>query len=305
MSTEELVPSSAEAAAPVPSNPSEAPADTVPPTTDAEASAEPPKPSLSPNRKIARPAKAPSSMPGGSSKKGANENGGGATKLFGMGDIVLSRLKGYPFWPSRITDPKTASDEVRKSRPSTKPYIHLVEFFGEGNFGWINQSQIKPLPASDIEAFLGQPNRKASSLLKVAYETAQDPTEWDAQQADIRKQKEEALAAAQEGYDELEDEDEAPSGGKRKRAAEKKQKSKKTKTTKKVGAALIRYERADMTQSAAEVESEEGAGKAKKSAPSKAAAKAPDSKPADDGRYQMVMDVGLWLILEFTRSTRI
>ena len=177
-------------------------------------------------------------MAGGSSKKGANGSGGGESKLFGMGDIVLSRLKGYPFWPSRITDPKGASDEVRKSRPSTKPYIHLVEFFPEGNFGWINSSQIKALPASEIETFLSQPNRKASSLLKEAYETAQDPTEWDAQQADIRKQKEEALAAAQEGYDELEDEDDAPAGGKRKRATEKKPKSKKAKTAKKVGLAL-------------------------------------------------------------------
>ena len=152
---------------------------------------------------------------------------------------------------------------------------------------WINAHDINSLSPSDITAYLGEGHRKASSALREAYLTAQDPTEWDEAQAGYRKEKEAAAAAAAEGYDELE-EDEAPSGGKRKRATESKSKSKKAKASKKVrlppfmGRLLLTA----CQQSAAEVESEEDASKPKKASAAKpAAAKAPDSKPADDGEH--------------------
>ncbi|ORX40566.1 hypothetical protein BD324DRAFT_611299 [Kockovaella imperatae] len=240
--------------------------------TEEKTSGEKQRPASSPVRKIARPAKARSSMPGGSSKKGGAASKGGASqpiKSYSPGDIVLARLKGFPAWPGRITDPSRVSADVLKSRPSTKPYIYCVEFFPAGDFAWINANEIKSLTPSDIEAYISEPHRKVSSSLREAYLTAQDPTEWDEAQVGYRKAKEEAAAAAAEEVDELEDDDDAPSGGKRKRAAEKKTKAKKPKAAKK---------------SAAEVESEEEAPKSKKAAPaSKApASKAPDSKPVDD-----------------------
>jgi hypothetical protein len=66
----------------------------------------------------------------------------------------------------------------------------------------------------------------------VAYETAQDPTEWDSLQDKARKELEEE----EENVDQLEDEEgegEGETGGKRKRAAPEKGKSKKAKLEKK------------------------------------------------------------------------
>ena len=57
------------------------------------------------------------------------------------------------------------------------------------------------------------------------YQTAKDPTEWDAKQAEFRRLREEAVA--NEPVDELEDEDAGAAGAKRKRPAADKSKSKK------------------------------------------------------------------------------
>lgn len=90
---------------------------------------------------------------------------------------------------------------------------------------WLQNKDIKALSSSDISSFLSQSHRKASGGLREAYQTAQDPTEWDAQQEEIHKQQEEAEA----NVDELEDEDEgeevAVKGGKRKREEPKKKKT--------------------------------------------------------------------------------
>lgn len=90
---------------------------------------------------------------------------------------------------------------------------------------WLQNKDIKALSSSDISSFLSQSHRKASGGLREAYQTAQDPTEWDAQQEEIHKQQEEAEA----NVDELEDEDEGEEvvvkGGKRKREEPKKKKT--------------------------------------------------------------------------------
>ncbi len=67
-------------------------ADSAPAPEEAPAPAPPAKPASSPEKKIARPAKPRSSMPG----KGKKTDG--EPKSFQPGDIVLSRLKGYPPW---------------------------------------------------------------------------------------------------------------------------------------------------------------------------------------------------------------
>jgi hypothetical protein len=141
-----------------------------------------------------------------------------------------------------------------------------------------------------------------------AYQTAQDPTEWDAGQADARAAKEEREAAEAEDVDELEDEEEEVTGGKRKRSAGgKKEKKKKARTSKKkvigvlsqhvfVSAPMVTDLECQKGVSSAEPpESEEDTPAPKKKAPTKPKskpAKAPESKPAaadkepaDDGEF--------------------
>ncbi|OXG76023.1 hypothetical protein C348_05171 [Cryptococcus neoformans Gb118] len=147
-----------------------------------------------------------------------------AEHKFEIGDIVLARLRGYPPWPARIANPETLPRNVLKTRPGKNPNLYCCQFFPAGDFSWLQNKDIKALSSSDISAFLSQSHRKASGGLREAYQTAQDPTEWDAQQEEIHKQQEEAEA----NVDELEDEDEAEvvvKAGKRKRDEPKKKKA--------------------------------------------------------------------------------
>jgi hypothetical protein len=99
---------------------------------------------------------------------------------------------------------------------------------------WLASRDITPLKKHQIDAFITEPHRKASGALREAYQTAQDPTEWDANQSAARRQaEEEAEAEVDEDVDELEEEDDGASK-KRKRPAAQKKDAKKAKTTKKV-----------------------------------------------------------------------
>lgn len=120
------------------------------------------------------------------------------------------------------SSPPVTCTSVAQYTPSlawlTRPCAHCCS-------SWLQNKDIKALSSSDISSFLSQSHRKASGGLREAYQTAQDPTEWDAQQEQIHKQQEEAEA----NVDELEDEDEGEEvvvkGGKRKREEPKKKKT--------------------------------------------------------------------------------
>ncbi|RXK36547.1 hypothetical protein M231_06206 [Tremella mesenterica] len=152
---------------------------------------------------------------------------------YSYGDIVLARLKGFPFWPGRITDPNDVPNHIQKIRPSINPSTYCVQFFTQGDYAWLHANVIRPLSADEITAWLAETHRKGKGNLQDAYLTAQDPTEWDeAQQAAIRAREEEEAEAEGE-VDQLEEEEVAESGGKRKRGAgEKKATKKRAKTEK-------------------------------------------------------------------------
>ncbi|KAK8853217.1 hypothetical protein IAR55_003919 [Kwoniella newhampshirensis] len=215
----------------------------APPTADAPSSSaadeQPTKSASSPDKKPSsssaksKPAKARASTSGGSKKGAVASITADEKRTFEVGDIVLARLRGYPPWPARIADPGTLPRNVLAQRPGKSPYIYCCQFFPAGDFSWLQSKEIKPLSSSEISDFISQPHRKSTGGLREAYQTAQDPTEWDSQQDEIHKAREEAEAEANANVDELEDEDdeEVATGGKRKRsAAEKKDKKKKAKT---------------------------------------------------------------------------
>lgn len=96
---------------------------------------------------------------------------------------------------------------------------------------WLPPRELQHLKPHHIDSFLNGSHRKGGGQLREAYLTAQDPSEWDAAQAEARRELEEA--GGDEDVDELEDEDEPAEKGKRKRAAPAAKKdTKKAKTAK-------------------------------------------------------------------------
>jgi hypothetical protein len=97
------------------------------------------------------------------------------------------------------------------------PYTHISS--------WTNARDLEALTPKAITEFLSGNHRRSGGDLKRGYEIAQDPTEWDADQKDIRQQAEDAANQV----DELEDEDEdeaAETSVKRKKATKEKSKKK-------------------------------------------------------------------------------
>lgn len=145
----------------------------------------------------------------------------------------------------QITDPDDLPANVLAQRPKSTSF-YCTQFFPVGDLcvglrkcanlsSWLAPKDISPLKPHQIDAFINEPHRKVSGPLRQAYMTAQDPTEWDAQQQAKRRKLEEA--EADEDVDELEEEeDNETTAGKRKRASAPKKDAKKAKTAKKAAA---------------------------------------------------------------------
>ncbi|EGG07321.1 uncharacterized protein MELLADRAFT_77589 [Melampsora larici-populina 98AG31] len=124
-------------------------------------------------------------------------------------DIVLAKVKGHPAWPARIIDPHTAPTNLQDERKIAQKNSYLVKFFQTGDYAWMNAKEMGKLEATEIKAFIDNPNKKGAEL-RAAYKIALDPTDWEAEQeAQIRRQLQHLEALE---FDELEagESDEAP-----------------------------------------------------------------------------------------------
>jgi hypothetical protein len=118
----------------------------------------------------------------------------------------------YVYYPEFALLPSYPSDRISSL---ITPDISAETYAITRCSSWLPSRELNALSDKDISDYLAQPGRKASGDLRKAYETAQDPTEWDVEQAERRAVNE----AAEEEHDELDEEDgEAGAGGKRKRA---------------------------------------------------------------------------------------
>ncbi|KAK0523427.1 hypothetical protein OC842_006153 [Tilletia horrida] len=140
-------------------------------------------------------------------------------------DIVLTKMKGYPAWPSWVTTENLVPHKVAKAKPKVGKYV-LCAFFNDMTYFWAPPRDVKPLTKEMIEDYLtNEANKKEGKEVRGAYDAARNPASHirekeAAAYKDNNQEDEEA-----EGQDELAEEDEdeggASAGSKRKRNKEK------------------------------------------------------------------------------------
>ncbi|KAJ4822810.1 hypothetical protein Tsubulata_015812 [Turnera subulata] len=82
-------------------------------------------------------------------KKGANK----AKAQLSLGDLVLAKVKGYPFWPAKISRPEDVQrEDVQRPRDPKK---YFVTFFGTQEIAFVG--------ASDIQVFTSELKTKLSA----------------------------------------------------------------------------------------------------------------------------------------------
>ncbi|KAH7440281.1 hypothetical protein KP509_04G099500 [Ceratopteris richardii] len=60
---------------------------------------------------------------------------------FSVGDLVWAKVKSHPWWPGQVFDVADASEPAKRIH---RPHRRLVAFFGDGTFGWLQESQLIP-----------------------------------------------------------------------------------------------------------------------------------------------------------------
>lgn len=96
----------------------------------------------------------------------------------------------------------------------------------DASSAWLAPRDLSHLKPHEISAFINEPHKKKGDLME-AYKIAADPAEWEEQKNEEQAAAEEAAADQDEGVDELDEADDAETGGKRKRAEPKKDAKKK------------------------------------------------------------------------------
>lgn len=208
---------------------------------------------------------------------------------FETGDIVLCKVKGYPEWPGKVQNPSTASDEVKKARQGK---AFLVRFFPDADYYWFGAREMKQLTPKAIDAYLSDSSKKAGKL-RMGYEVARDPSEWEAEQARLEA---EQLEDDEEDEDEdvdmlAEDGEERPSaaGKKRKRTAAEPKKKAGDKLAKKDGGSKKRK-----TDDASDKKAREKPVKGSAASVSKDKDKKPSAIPAGEDTSEGAKTVKGW-----------
>ncbi|KAG7098064.1 hypothetical protein E1B28_000038 [Marasmius oreades] len=134
-------------------------------------------------------------------------------------DVVLGKVKGFPYWPGMVVEPDSVPTGVRRERPSNKKTVfYVVQFFPAGDYAWLTSKDISKLQKHEIEAYIAEPAKKSGDLL-AGYRIALDPTQWEknraAQIAGAEEEEEEEEGPEQ--VDELASGGEDESRGKKRR----------------------------------------------------------------------------------------
>ncbi|GJJ06849.1 hypothetical protein Clacol_001045 [Clathrus columnatus] len=96
---------------------------------------------------------------------------------YNIDDIVLANVQGYPPWPGRLLDPEHVPGALIHERPLTSSKVYYVHL-------WVSAKNLSLLQKHDIEAYIKKPHNSSVELLK-AYQTALDPSSWEASLPDL------------------------------------------------------------------------------------------------------------------------
>lgn len=90
------------------------------------------------------------------------------------GTICWAKLKGYPWWPSRIEQEDSLSEEVVESKPRNSR-VYPVLFFGSLDYAWITPDNLEPYEENVAKYGIKAKNRKDPSFSDALIQ-ARDPS---------------------------------------------------------------------------------------------------------------------------------
>ncbi|KTW29427.1 hypothetical protein T552_01379 [Pneumocystis carinii B80] len=97
--------------------------------------------------------------------------------IYNVGDLVLAKISGYPWWPGMVFPEDIAPKEVIDARPVSKKRRNgmdvqywLVRFFPEPEFIWASKNDIRPLTMQMVDDFLSRKSTKKD--IRRSYEIA-------------------------------------------------------------------------------------------------------------------------------------
>ncbi|KAG5519717.1 hypothetical protein PMAC_001874 [Pneumocystis sp. 'macacae'] len=133
---------------------------------------------------------------------------------YSVGDLVLAKISGYPWWPGMIfpedavpKDVKDARPASRRRRNGTEIKYWLVRFFPTPEYIWATKSDIRPLTSKMIDDFLSKKTTKKD--IRESYEIAKTfPTVEDLLAQQSFGAKDEVLEEEEEEEDRVEDDEE-------------------------------------------------------------------------------------------------
>lgn len=138
---------------------------------------------------------------------------------FNVGDVVLTKVKGYPEWPGKIVEPSSSPENIQRLKAG-RPI--LVRFYPDADFVWAYPKELRQLTHKIIDAYLSDGSKKKQGKLRQGYEIAKDPSQWEAEQA--KKDAAAEQESEEDGEEEHEDVDMLDEDADGKNAAGKKRK---------------------------------------------------------------------------------
>ena len=132
---------------------------------------------------------------------------------FQVGDLVLVKITGFPWWPATIVTLEHLPDGARRAQPQkgkkgASTVLPLpVQFLGQPEYYWPRTTDIKPFSPEQAREWLSSGKKASNKQLKVAYEVATNPPSLD--ELMLGKQK---FASAPEASDDDADENDDNDG---------------------------------------------------------------------------------------------
>ncbi|ODQ51081.1 hypothetical protein SAICODRAFT_9404 [Saitoella complicata NRRL Y-17804] len=150
------------------------------------------------------------------------------------GDVVMAKIKGFPWWPAMVVTEAHCIPSVLKDKPRGSKTVFPTIFFPVTNkeYCWPNKSELKPLPNSEIDSFVDNTGKKPKDIL-AAYKSARNPPSLEELEEIIKKASVAATAPVEDEDEGMEDAEEAGEDYEEEEEGEVKKKTKAKATPKK------------------------------------------------------------------------